>query len=164
MVDRVAALLQPWLGRALLDITDVCEDAAQLLKEFDVMHGDYADLAKQVRATLIRHVYRITKGSFVVFRDDGRQVKLYMDDFSVMADALLYIVFRSLVHSAWNCSRVREYALSHDSLSALRALYVDFAQFQTNDEKAMLAYTVRTCHPEYRWRRWLQDDEISKEQ
>ena len=159
MEKRIPALLRPWLGQALLDYTGVCDQVCQLLRDFDVMHGDYAQLADTLRATLVRTVYLTTQGSFVVFWDDGRQVRLQMDDFAVIADALMYLVFRSLVHSAWNCNRVREYALSHDSLSALRALYVDFAEFQTADEKAMLAYTVRTCHPEYRWRNWLKDDE-----
>jgi hypothetical protein len=71
----------------------------------------------------------------------------------------LYLRFRTLVHSAWNCSRIREFALSNDSLSAIRALYVDFAEFQTEEEKAMLAHTARTCHPAYRYRSWLKDED-----
>jgi len=161
---HAAALLRPWLGQALLDYTGVCEKVAQLLEDFDVMHGEYAELASTLCAVLVREVYLATRGSFVVVLDDGRQVLARRESFPIMADALLYLRFRSLVHSAWNCNRVREYALSHDSLSALRALYIDFAEFQTQDEKAMLARTVRTCHPAYRWRGWLPEDENSIEQ
>lgn len=157
--NRIEALLRPWLGQALLDFTGVCDGIGQLLESFDVMHGDYADLFESMKSLLVRTVYQLTKGSFVVVRDDMRQVRVRMEDFSVMADALMYLKFRALVHSAWNCNRVREYALSHDSLSALRALYIDFGEFQTAEEKAMLAYTARTCHPAYRWRSWLPEDE-----
>ena len=162
--QRIAALLRPWLGQALLDYTGVCAQANGLLDGFDVMHGNYAELSDTLRGTLVRAVYLATRGSFVVILDDGRQMRVRMEDFAVMADAVLYLRFQALVHSAWNCNRVREYALSHDSLSALRALYVDFAEFQTAEEKSMLAYTIRTCHPAYRWRSWLPEDENFKEQ
>jgi len=155
---RISALLRPWLGQALLDFTGICDGVGQLLDAFDVMHGNYADLFEGLKSLLVRTVYHLTKGSFVVVRDDMRQVRVRMEDFALMADALLYLKFCTLVHSAWNCNRVREYALSHDSLSALRALYVDFGEFQTAEEKEMLAYTVRTCHPAFRWRSWLPED------
>lgn len=158
-VERVERLLRPWLGQALLDCTNVCEDAALMLDEFDVMHGDYAALADDVKRLLYRTVYTLTRGSMTVYRDGGKRALIRMEDLDIMADSLLYLRFQTLVHSAWNCNRIREFALSHDSLSAIRALYVDFAEFQTEEEKAMLAYTARTCHPAFRYRAWLKDED-----
>lgn len=158
-VERVERLLRPWLGQALLDVIPLCGDAALMLDEFDVMHGDYGQLADELKRLIFRTVYAVTRGDMTVFRDRGERVRIRMEDLDIMADSLLYLRFESLVHSAWNCSRIREYALSHDSLSAIRALYVDFAEFQTAEEKALLAYTARTCHPSFRYRAWLKEDE-----
>ena len=158
-VERVAKLLSPWLGKALLRRTLVCDDVAAMLENFDVMHGEYDELVQNVKHLLYYTVYAVTQGDMTVVRDHGTRVRVRMEDLDIMADALLYLVFQSLVHSAWNCSRIREFALRHDSLSAIRALYVDFSEFQTAEEKAMLAYTARTCHPAFRYRAWLKEDE-----
>lgn len=158
-VERVERLMRPWLGQALLDCTNLCEDAALMLDEFDVMHGDYGQLADELKRLIFRTVHAITHGEMMVFRDKGTWSRIRMEDLEIMADSLLYLRFQTLVHSAWNCSRLREFALSHDSLSAIRALYVDFAEFQTAEEKALLAYTARTCHPSFRYHSWLKDDE-----
>lgn len=158
--EHVARLLRPWLGQALLDCTNVCEDAALMLGEFDVMHGDYGVLAESLRSLLYRTVYAITRGDMTVYRDGGKRALIRMEDLEIMADSLLYLLFQTLVHSAWNCNRIREFALSHDSLSAIRALYVDFAEFQTEEEKAVLAHTARTCHPAFRYRSWLKDEQL----
>ena len=157
--EHTQKLLRPWLGQALLDCTGLCDQAAQMLEDFDVMHGDYGDLARDIKHLLYYAVQAVTQGEMTVVRDRGAHARIRMEDFDIMADALLYLVFHTLVHSAWNCSRIREFALSHDSLSAIRALYVDFAEFQTAEEKAMLAYTARTCHPAFRYRSWLKEDE-----
>ena len=158
-VARVQRLMRPWLGQALLDCTNLCEDAALMLDEFDVMHGDYGQLAEDLKRLIYQYVHAVTQGDMTVFRDNGNRARIRMEDLEIMADSLLYLRFQTLVHSAWNCNRIREFALSHDSLSAIRALYVDFAEFQTAEEKAMLAYTARTCHPAFRYRAWLKDEE-----
>jgi len=154
-IERVEKLLRPWLGRALLDCTNVCEQAAELLEDFDVMHDDYADLATDIKMLLQFIVGEMSGGDMTVYRDNGRKVFIREEDFDIMADALLYLRFQTLVHSAFNCTRIREFALSNNSLSALRALYVDFSEFQTAEEKALLAHTARTCHPAFRYRSWL---------
>jgi len=156
--EHTQKLLRPWLGQALLDCTGLCDQAAKLMNDFDVMHGEWAALLDDLKRLIYRTVAQVTKDSMTVLRDGGKWAHIRMEDFAVMADALLYLRLRTLVHSAWNCSRIREFALSNDSLSAIRALYVDFAEFQTEEEKAMLAHTARTCHPAYRYRSWLKDE------
>lgn len=158
-IERVEKLLRPWLGNSLLIRTRLCDDVAAMLSDFDVMHGDYGDLVRDIKHLLYYAVQAVTQGEMTVVRDHGARARIRMEDLDIMADALLYLVFHTLVHSAWNCSRIREFALGHDSLSAIRALYVDFAEFQTAEEKAMLAYTARTCHPAFRYRSWLKEDE-----
>ena len=158
--ERVQRLLRPWLGKALLDLTRVSEDVVRMLTDFDVMHGDYGVLAQDLKQLLFYTLLAVTGGDMTVVRDNGKFVRIRMEDLDIMADALLYLCFETLVHSAWNCSRIREFALSHESLSAIRALYVDFAEFQTQEELAMLAYTARTCHPAFRYRAWLKDEDV----
>lgn len=42
------------------------------------------------------------------------------------------------------------------SLSALRALYIDFQAFQTEEEWRTVIRVIKTCHPPFRWRNWLE--------
>lgn len=155
--EAAAALLQPWLGSLFLSQSDVCARACGLLDAFDGAAGDFDALFHSLDTLLFHTVHDMTRGDMRVLLDDGRVMRVRVDDIAQMADEVLYLRLRTLTHSAYQCGRLRAYAMTHDSLSALRALYVDFAAFQTRDELDLIARTARACHPAYRWRAWLND-------
>lgn len=155
--ERVKALLRPWLGQALLNCCDVAQRTADVLFSFDDTKDDLAQLSETLDEMLFRTVHDLTRGQMRVQLDDGRRMRVYVDDFAVMADELMYLQLQRWVRSAFNCQRLRYFAMTHDSLSALRALYVDFAAFQTPDERAFIARTVREGHAPFRWRSWLDE-------
>ena len=157
-VDTAAQVLRPWLGTAFLTACDVCERACAALNAFSPAAGDMAALADRLNTLLFRQIRALTEGDMRVLLDDGRVVRVRVDDIDQMADELLFLVLRGLPRSAWQYGRLRSFALSHESLSALRALYQRFSSCQTEDELALIARTVRTCHPAYRWRGWLPDE------
>ena len=158
--ESAARVLRPWLGAAFLSACDICAQVCGALNGFPAEDGDLGELAQRLGSLLFHAVRTLTEGDMRVLLDDGRVVRVRVDDIDQMADELLFLVLRGLPRSAWQYGRLRSFALSHESLSALRALYQRFSSFQTEDELALIARTVRTCHPAYRWRGWLPDESI----
>ena len=156
--DSVARMLRPWLGAAFLAACDICAKASAELNAFSPEDGDPAALSQQLSTLLFHQVRSLTEGDMRVLLDDGRVIRIRVDDIDQMADELLYLALCRLPRNTWQYGRLRQYALSHESLSALRALYQQFAAFQTEDELALIARTVRSCYPAYRWQSWLPDE------
>lgn len=155
--ESVTRVLQPWLGAAFLNACDVCSRVCGLLNGFDIAQEDPAELFRRLSSLLFSLLRQVTGGDMCVLLDDGRRMRVRVDDLDQMADELLYLSLRQLPHNAWQYTRLRQYAMTHASLSALRALYQDFAAFQTEDELELIARTVRGAHPAYRWRGWLEN-------
>ncbi|MBQ7455602.1 MAG: hypothetical protein IJS53_04095 [Clostridia bacterium] len=150
--------LRPWLGAAFLERCDVCMRALALLRAFDAGSGDIESLRARLDTLLFRAVRAMTEGDMRVLLDDGRVVRVRVDDISQMADELLYLALRETPRTPWHYQRLRDYALTHESLAALRALYVDLRAFQSADELALIARTARMCYPPFRWQGWLTED------
>ncbi len=157
-METVARVLQPWLGAAFLRASDVCARVCGLLNGFDAAADDPDTLYHSLDSLLFGELRAVTREDMRVLLDDGRTMRVRVDDVAELADELLYLALHQLPHSAWQYSRLRTYAMTHDSLSALRALYQDFAAFQTADELALIARTAREAHPAYRWRAWLPEE------
>lgn len=156
-LDSVALALRPWLGEAFLRACGVCAQAGGALNGFDPARGDLDALSRQLDSLLFNQVRTVTQGDMRVLLDDGRVERVRVDDIGQMADDLLYLLLRQLPRTEWQYQRLRQFAMTHASLSALRALYVDFASFQTEDELAVIARTVRSAYPAFRWRVWLPE-------
>ena len=157
-MEMVARVLQPWLGAAFLQASDVCARICGLLNGFDPAEGDFDALYRQTDSLLFAEIRALTREDMRVLLDDGRTMRVRVDDVDQMADEVLYLALHQLPHSAWHYGRLRQYAMTHDSLSALRALYQDFGAFQTADELELIARTARAAHPAYRWRAWLPEE------
>ena len=158
MVDKetLRRLLTPWLGTAFLsgfdrglgrlaDALNACLQGAWDFEEASGLVGD----------RLLVAVRDATRARMVVLLDSGSAVRVRVDDFDRMADELLYEVFRRLPRSRESFERVNAYSFRHDSLSALRALYVDFAGYLSEDERRVLRRMIVGNHPAYRYRAWL---------
>lgn len=157
--DSAARVLRPWLGAAFLAACDVCREACAALNAFLALpEGDLSALAARLNTLLFHQVRTLTEGDMRVLLDDGRVVRVRVDDIDQMADDLLYLALCDLPRNACQYGRIRQFALSHDSLSALRALYQRYPAFQTEDELALIARTIRGCHAPFRWRAWLPDE------
>ena len=156
-VELVSQLLRPWLGAAFLEACDVCNRVCGLLNGCDIAQEDPEALYERLNSLLFGLIRQVTRGDMCVLLDDGRRMRVRVDDVDQMADELLYLSLRQLPHNAWQYGRLRQFAMTHDSLAALRALYQDFAAFQTEDELRLIARTVRGAHPAYRWRAWLEN-------
>ena len=152
---QVMIALRPWLGGPLLNaLTPLMGDVAARLTGLSI-RGNGDDLAEELDSFLFQSVLDATGGKMLAQLDDGTYVRIRVEDFFAMADELMFLAFNEFPVDAPHFLYLREYALRHASLSALRALYTRFASMQTTEELEALANVAKSCYPEFRWREWL---------
>lgn len=153
--EAVFTALKPWLGTEFLLAHQAVERVLRHLQSYRLGKSDLLTGMAQLDDALFALVYEKTKGSMIIRLDDGSMVKLRTGDISMMADEAYYLLFCSLPHEKAAFDALKEVALRRVSLAALRALYIDFADFQTAQELEILKKTIQSCHPPFRWRQFL---------
>ena len=135
---------------------DLAQQVADTLNGCDIAQTPIALLAKDLDEMIFHTLRDMTFGDMRVLLDDGRTMRVRVDDVDAMADELLYLKLQQLPRNPEQYQRLRQFAMTHESLSALRTLYLRFAAFQTPDELDFIARTVRSAYSPYRWHEWLQ--------
>ena len=153
---QVTELLTPWLGGPLLSVLEpMTGDIAGRLNGCSI--GRNAEtLADELDSLLFRSVRSATEGSMLVQLPDDTFVRVQVQDFAVMADELMWLIFQGFPTDSEHFQFLREYSLCHASLSALRALYTRFGAQQSPKELAAIVSVVKSCYPPFRWREWLR--------
>lgn len=149
-------MLRPWLGSDFL--AHHAELISILTTRFCVYQADrddLRDLSQWVDNLLFMAVREGTRGKMLLMLDDGMTIRVRIDDFAVMTDDLMYLLFYAMPRDEEHFMRIREYSITKGSLSALRALYLDYQPFQTETEWQTVRRVITSCHDEYRWRRWI---------
>lgn len=153
---RVSETLRPWLGDELLQrLPRALAETERRLNAFDESDGSAARLAQSLEGLLYSAVEQATEGRFLVTLADGTAVRMEPDDFAVIADDLLGLLFSAFPTDAQHLMLLRDYAARAGSLSARRALFEHFSDYQTAGELAALRAQIREKYPEWRWQAWL---------
>ena len=157
---RVTQTLEPWLGEDLVRrLPRAVTEAQRRLNAFEE-GGDSLDrLSQSLEGLLYSEVRRETGGRFVVTLADGGAVKMEPEDFAVIADELLWLLFDVFPADAAHLRLLRDYTSRTDSLSARRALYGPFRDYETADELKALRRQIRGRYPDWRWQGWLRQYE-----
>jgi len=156
VIRRVAHTLRPWLGGAFVARNaELMEDIALCLMGFRPEKDSLRGLAFQLDNRLFMRVREETGGKLSLRMDNDQLVRLRMDDFGLMADELLYLLFEALPKNASNQALIRSYSMHAPSLSALRALYLLYRDLQSPEETAVLRRLVVGSHPPFRWQGWI---------
>ena len=155
-LERVEQTLTPWLGEELLRrMPRTLKEAQRRLSMFTMGTDDPAPLAGSLEGLFYSAVRRETEAAFLVTLTDGSRVRMEADDFSVIADELLWLVFEQCPLDARCLMQLRDYAARSGSLSARRALYERCRDYQTNDELKTLRRQIKSGYPAWRWQGWL---------
>ena len=156
--QQVYHLLSPWLGSALLQVRpQIVKETQKRLNAFVSARDKAADLRNSLEGFLYSSVRDATEGDLRILLDSGSVVRMEAEDFPMLADELLYLIFDQFPTDAHHLMLLRDYSLRENSLSAIRALYLRFADYETEEERKTLARVARESHPAFRWRGWLQD-------
>ena len=152
---QVMEKLRPWLGPYLSEaLWPVMGDIAVRLNGYSPRR-DLAELMDDLDRLLFNAVRVATNGTLLIQLEDETWVRLRLEDFSAMADELLLLVFLDFPADDYHMRLVRDFSIRRASLSALRALYTHFANWQSSQELRAVASVARSCYPAFRWREWL---------
>ena len=89
--------------------------------------------------------------------DDGRLLRVRMQDLPDVADAAMGALFEGMTVYSVNYQTLKDYSLRTGSLSAMRVLYLRYGAFQPPEEKALMARIIRERYPRERYAAWLDD-------
>lgn len=154
--EKVKRTLLPWLGEDFLSAQEpLCERAAMMLFSFRTERGSLSNLAQQLDNLLFMAVREHTQGRMALHMDTGQLIRLKMNDFTLMADELMYLLFEAMEKSPGHQALIREYSMRSGSLSALRALYLLYRPLQTEEETETLRRVITTCHEPWRFKHWI---------
>lgn len=154
--ETIAQTLVPWLGSDFLNQQEgLCAEAAWLMHTWQPQKDSLQRLAAQLNDLLFLGVRDFTKGRLALLMDNGQLIKLRLDDFTRMADELLFLLLDTLAVIPYHQAVIREYAMRSGSLSALRALYLKYRGLQTPEETDTLRRVITSCHEPWRYRQWL---------
>ena len=152
---QVMRVLEPWFGDRLTQVLmPTMADLATRLNAASPRQ-DLERLARDMDSLLFRAVHQATRGTMMILLPDDTWVRSRLEDYAVMADELLGLVFDEFPVDQEHLSWLRNYSLSHASLSALRVLYTRFFPLETEGELDAIASVARSCYPPFRWRQWL---------
>ncbi len=155
-LSEVIAVLTPWLGTELLNaLPALCPDIQGRLSGFVMGQTDLKALAQGLDSLLYLSVRDATEGRMLIHLPDDSYVRIRVSDFPVMADDLMYLLFSHFPLDARHLMLLRDYSIRMESLSAIRALYTRFSEYETPQELQALKRVAQTCHPAFRWRQWL---------
>lgn len=153
----VEQVLRPWLGSMLLSSTPIAGQVAGTVMDYAPYRQTLRELKTSVESELLTGVNRITGGSMCVVLDDYRTKRLMLQDIQWMTDEVMGLVFDSLTPFSANFTKLNDYALHEESLSALRVLYQKYQKFFSVEEYAFLVQMVRKIYPPQRYASWLED-------
>ncbi|MBE5787375.1 MAG: hypothetical protein E7324_07525 [Clostridiales bacterium] len=152
---QVMITLQPWLGvRLSRQMEGLMEDLARQMNLYSSRY-DPDDLARQLDSRLFCAVRDLTKCTMLAEMEEGIWIRIQVEDFAMMADELMLLIFQQFPVDAAHFMLLQEYSMRCASLSALRVLYTRFSSLQSPQELNAIASVIRSCHPSFRWREWL---------
>ena len=155
---NVKCALRPYLGSDMVDATPIAEEAAHALRSYAPYKETLEDLALRVANALFDVLYSILGPRMTIRLDNGDLVRIRMDDLPHLADAVLGVMFEGMTVYSVNFQNLKDYSLRTGSLSAMRVLYQKYDDFQSQEEKDLMARIIRDNHPRERYQSWLKDE------
>lgn len=154
----VKCVLRPYLGSDLVDGTPIAEEAAHVLRSYAPYRDTLEDLAQRLSNVLFDGLYSVLGPRMTVRLDGGELIRIRMQDLPDVADAVMGALFDSMTVYSVNFQTLKDYSLRTGSLSAMRVLYQKYDDFQSKEEKALMARIIRDNHPPFLYESWLKDE------
>ncbi len=154
----VKCVLRPYLGSDMVDGTGIAEEAAHVLRSYAPYRDTLEDLSERLSNTLFDVLYSTLGPRMTIRLDNGEMVRIMMKDLPDMADAVLGALFDTMTVYSVNFQTLKDYSMRTGSLSAMRVLYQKYDDFQSPEEKALMARIIRDNYPKHLYESWLKDE------
>lgn len=152
----VHCALRPHVGTRLLAGDMLSIGVTNLLQGYSPYRETLEDVHDRLLTYLASALERMTGGTMVVLLDDYREQRLGENELSWMADSVMGVLFESLTPFSANFVKLNDYSLHMQSLSVLRVLYLNYAQFFTDEEYLFLTNTIKRIYPPQAYCDWLR--------
>lgn len=156
---HVKCALRPFLGTELLTATSIGDDVAHVLRSYAPYKENLEQLAQRVADTLFSGLYAALGPQMTLRLDGGSLKRIHMQDIPDVADAAMGVLFDGMTVYSVSFQTLKDYSLHTGSLSAMRVLYQKFDDFQSQEEKTLMAQIIRGSYPKARYAAWLPDEE-----
>ena len=154
--SQVVEILRPWLGTRMLPyLENTAASVRQMLCAWKITQPLFP-LADGIRLCLYSAVRRITGGRMTVLPDAGRPVTMVTEDFDVLTDELLYLLFSRFPVDTEHMGILWDYGMKSGSLSAFKVLYLRFGTLIGESDRQSLT-RVLTAYPSFRLRGWFPE-------
>ena len=140
---QVREALRPHLGSALVEQTPLARQAASVLRGYAPYRDTLEELEARLESCLFDELYNALGDHMTVRLDDGRIVRIRMRQLPELADEAMGVLFESLQVYSVNYRTLKDYSMRAGSLSAMRVLYEKYAEFQSEEERELLARVIR---------------------
>jgi len=153
--ESIQEVIQPWFGSFLLSSTSLANDIEHTLVSFDPRKMTFRELHDQLYHLLLVTLSRDTGTSMQVILDGYHVRKLVLSDFEQISDELMGLLFDNLIPFSANFTRINDYAIHFESLSALRVLYLKYRDYYSKEQYSFLADMIRKTYPYELISSWL---------
>ena len=138
-LDRVRQVLTVRIGSALAN-SGVSVRAAERLRRYRE-GDDLSALRDELRDSLFRDLYAILGAQMRVILPDGRTRRIRMEEFPLLADELLSVLFEALGTTGMPKNTLMAFAMTSGSLCAMRTLMQFYPL--SSAERALMERIVR---------------------
>ena len=143
-LDRVQQVLAMRIGTALAH-SGVGTHAAERLRHYRV-GDDLSALCEALRDGLFRDLYAILGPQMRISMPDGRTRRFRMEEFPLLADELLAVLFESLGTTGMPKDTLMAFAMTSGSLCAMRTLMQFYPL--SSAEKGLIERILRENAPQ----------------
>lgn len=153
--DELRAALIPWLGSLILDSSSLIQDIAAVIVDRKQKRTDLVTIHEDINALVMTQVSRITAGRMWVILDHYQSKKLTLEDFRRMTDAVMELIFDTMLPFSENFTRLRDYSLRIESLAALKVLYLRYQPYFKAGELDSMLMLIKAAYPQEMYQEWL---------
>ena len=154
-LDDVNDVLKPWLGALFLMSTPLSQELNYQMMQYSPVRETLEQLRQRVEQHILVRMDKLTRSSMCIMVENYKTKKLSLRDIELMTDDLMGLIFERLSPIETNFDKLNEYALQHESLSALRVLCQKYSSSFTKEEYDFMIQMIKRLYPEERYQSWL---------
>ena len=156
-LDEVNDALKPWLGALFLMSTPLSQQIAYQMMQYSPARETLEQVRARLEHYMLVEISKLTRSSMCIMVENYQTRRVTLRDIECMTDDLMGLVFDRLSPLEPNFDRLNEYALQHESLSALRVLSQKYSSFFSEEEYAFMIQMIKNLYPKERYQKWLKD-------
>lgn len=158
------SMIEPWqvrealrsrLGSFLVDEPGFAEPLSSVLNAYASYRDSFADLASRVEDTLFNTLYNHLGSGMSVRMDNGSLRRVRTAELRDAADDIMGVFFEQLKVYSVNYDALHSYMMESGSFSAMKTLYLHYADLMPSEERTLLARVIKGARPQSEWEEWL---------